>query len=221
MRGESGIRLSCTALKFAVGIKTNLRSIPKPLPFRFEESERVARWKKSIGIDGFKIGVSWQGAYSEIDAGRSFSVKHFEGISSLSGVRLISLQKGPAVAQFADACSVLKVETLGDSFDSGPDAFMDTAAVMQVCDLVITSDTAIAHLAGSLGVPVWVVLKYVPDWRWLLDRPDSPWYPTMRLFRQPVAGDWNGTFAEVATEVSRAIEGRNDCSLDRGKSLST
>ena len=97
------------------------------------------------------------------------------------------------------------METLGDAFDSGPDAFMDTAAVMQLCDLVITSDTAIAHMAGALGVPVWVVLKFVPDWRWMLDRVDSPWYPTMRLFRQKSHGDWTGPFAEIEKAVKRQM----------------
>ena len=82
----------------------------------------------------------------------------------------------------------MRVETLGEEFDAGPDAFLDTAAVMKICDLVITSDTSVAHLAGALGAPTWVALKRVPDWRWMLDRSDSPWYPTMRLFRQSVRG---------------------------------
>jgi hypothetical protein len=72
-------------------------------------------------------------------------------------------------------------------------------------DLVITSDTAVAHLAGALGVPVWVALPYVPDWRWLLDRADSPWYPTMRLFRQKRAGDWAGVFEEIAAELEQRV----------------
>jgi ADP-heptose:LPS heptosyltransferase len=78
--------------------------------------------------------------------------------------------------------------------DESAGAFMDTAAIMKSLDLVITSDNAVAHLAGALGVPVWVALPKVPDWRWLLDRPDSPWYPTMRLFRQQQAGEWRSVF---------------------------
>ena len=106
-------------------------------------------------------------------------------LASVPGVRLISLQKAEGTEQLA---SSMTVESLGEDFDSGPDGFIDTAAVMMNLDLVITSDTAIAHLAGALGRPVWVALRAVPDWRWLLERTDSPWYPTMRLFRQSDAG---------------------------------
>ena len=91
----------------------------------------------------------------------------------------------------------MNVERLGDAFDSGPDAFVDAAAVIMSCDLVITSDTAIAHLAGALGVRTWVALKYVPDWRWFLSRSDSPWYPSARLFRQQHVGDWDSVFMEI------------------------
>ena len=96
------------------------------------------------------------------------------------------------------------VETLGADFDIPPDAFIDTAAVMENLDLVITSDTAIAHLAGALGRPVWVALKHVPDWRWLLERSDNPWYPTMRLFRQPAPNDWSGVFAAMESQLGAA-----------------
>jgi ADP-heptose:LPS heptosyltransferase len=91
----------------------------------------------------------------------------------------------------------MTIESLGPDYDSGPHAFVDAAAAIACCDLVITSDTAIAHLAGALGVPTWVALKFFPDWRWLLNRSDSPWYPAMRLFRQPTPGDWKGVFAEI------------------------
>ena len=120
----------------------------------------------------------------------------------MPNVRLISLHKGEGEAQLADLPPDMRVETLGDDFDSGADAFLDTAAVMACCDLVITSDTSIAHLAGALGVKTWLALQYVPDWRWLLDRDDSPWYPTMRLFRQKAPGDWDGVFAQMAKSLS-------------------
>src|SRR5262249_25865036 len=94
-----------------------------------------------------------------------------------------------------------QIETLGDDFDSGPDAFVDTAAAMESLDLIITSDTSIAHLAGALARPTWVALKRVPDWRWMLDREDSPWYPTMRLFRQPERDDWRSVFAAIEREL--------------------
>src|SRR5262249_16291308 len=99
----------------------------------------------------------------------------------------------------------MEIETLDDDYDSGPDAFVDTAAVMASLDLVITCDTAVAHLAGALGVPAWVVLKTAPDWRWLLGRSDSPWYPPMRLFRQPSPGDWKGAFAAVDVALQERL----------------
>ncbi len=105
--------------------------------------------------------------------------------------------------------SDLPVETLGPPFDDDG-AFLDTAAVMMNCHLVITSDTAVAHLAGALGVPVWVALKHVPGWRWMLDREDSPWYPTMRLFRQTKRGDWDGVFEAIAAAVQRLKAGSVD-----------
>lgn len=121
-------------------------------------------------------------------------------------MRLISLQKADESAELNDLPPGMAVEQLGADFDAGPDAFIDSAAVMQALDLVISSDTALAHLAGALGRPVWTVLKYVPDWRWLLDRNDTPWYPTMRLFRQPAPGDWTSVFAQISAALSGLIE---------------
>ena len=91
--------------------------------------------------------------------------------------------------------------TLGPDFDKGQDAFIDTAAVMMNCDLIITSDTAVAHLSGALGCPTWVALKYVPDWRWMLDRSDSPWYPTMTLYRQKSVGNWVSVFEAIKHDL--------------------
>jgi ADP-heptose:LPS heptosyltransferase len=124
-------------------------------------------------------------------------------------VRLISLHRGSGEAQLAGLPDGMTVETLGAEFDSGPDAFLDSAAVMEVCDLVITSDTAIAHLAGALGRPAWVALRHVPDWRWLFGRPEyqdrSPWYPTLRLYRQSTSGDWAGLFRRIESNVRRMV----------------
>jgi ADP-heptose:LPS heptosyltransferase len=119
----------------------------------------------------------------------------------LPGVCLISLQKHHGVDQLNDLPEGMKIETLNHDFDAGPDAFIDTAAIMESLDLVITTDTAIAHLAGALGRPVWVVLSEVPDWRWMLDRTDSPWYPTMRLFRQQQRGEWPPVFSAMAERL--------------------
>lgn len=179
---------------------------PAPVPYLRAEPERVEMWKRRIGPEGFKIGICWQGnKRARIDVGRSFPLRLFEAIGEVPSVRLISLQKYDGVEQLSDLPSAMRVETLGDEFDAGPDAFLDTAAVMECLDLVIASDTAIVHLAGALGRPVWVALKHVPDWRWLLDRTDSPWYPTMQLFRQPERDDWPSVFAAMRAQLSEEL----------------
>src|SRR5262249_34330415 len=148
-------------------------SIPSKVPYLRAEPELETRWKARIGAHGFRIGIAWQGnPRSKIDEGRSIPLKEFVRLSRISGVRLISLQKHVGLDQFADLPKDIEIESLGEGFDSGLDAFIDTAAVMNCLDLIITSDTSIAHLAGALGRPTWVTLKQVPDWRWLLDRED-------------------------------------------------
>ncbi len=188
-------------LSLPLAFKTNLTNIPSSTPYLYPDENRMNLWKKKIRVGGFKIGICWHGGPSKIDTGRSLPVDNFYRLSKLKNVQLISLQKGEGVTQLRDLRLDMKIETLDESFDSGPDAFMDTAAVMKLCDLVITSDTAAAHLAGALGVPVWVALKFVPDWRWMIDRDDSPWYPTMQLFRQQSDGDWKGLFSEIEKSV--------------------
>jgi hypothetical protein len=121
----------------------------------------------------------------------------------LPHVQAISLQKGAGTEQLAKFPAADRVLTFGEELDAGGTAFADTAAIMQHLDLVITSDTAIAHLAGALGVRTWVALPYVPDWRWLLGRDDSPWYPTLRLFRQSRLGDWSSVFERMAGGLQR------------------
>jgi tetratricopeptide (TPR) repeat protein len=183
------------SLPLALGLA--LQTIPARVPYLAPEAERVARWRACIGEDGFKIGISWQGALGGV-TDRAMPLTCFAGLSRIPGVRLVSLQKGPGTEQ---ADSLPGLETLGTDFDAGQEAFLDSAAVMQSLDLVITLDSALAHLAGALNRPVWVALKRVPDWRWFLGRDDSPWYPSMRLFRQKRAGDWAGVFAEMESQV--------------------
>jgi hypothetical protein len=117
------------------------------------------------------------------------------------------LHRGDGERQLRGLPEGMKVETLGEDFDAGGQAFLDSAAAMMSLDLVITSDTAIAHLAGALGRPVWILLKLVPEWRWLLDREDSPWYPTARLFRQKAIDDWTGAFDDVKNALEQIVNG--------------
>src|SRR5262249_22306286 len=152
---------------------TELSSILNKVPYLKAEPELEARWKDRLGVYGFKVGIAWQGnPNAKIDQGRSIPLEQFVQLSQIPGLRLISLQKKHGLDQLERLPREVKIEVLSGDFDNGLDAFIDTAAVMSNLDLVITSDTSIAHLAGSLARPTWVVLKHVPDWRWLLDRGD-------------------------------------------------
>jgi tetratricopeptide (TPR) repeat protein len=188
------------SIPLAVGMRAD--TIPTSDHYLTAEPDRVARWKARLGSHGFRIGIAWQGKEQVMGLeGKSFPLAALAKIAGLPDVRLISLQKGEGVEQLAHLPAGMAVET--HDFDDGPDAFLDTAAMMQACDLVITADTAPAHLAGALGLPAWVALKHVPDWRWFLGRDDSPWYPSLRLFRQRATGDWDSVFDSMADAISR------------------
>jgi tetratricopeptide (TPR) repeat protein len=176
---------------------TTPETIPAETGYISAEPERVERWRQRIGNGGFRVGIAWQGSALSVKEGRSIPLGAFAPLQVVPGVRLISLQLGAASEQIAALAPGLAIETLGPDFDSGPQAFLDTAAVIENLDLVITCDSAIAHLCGVLNKPVWVALKHTPDWRWLLGRSDSPWYPSMRLFRQPEPGDWGSVFRQI------------------------
>jgi hypothetical protein len=154
----------------------------------------------------FRVGIAWQGnpKYRK-DRERSVPLAHFAALARVLGVQLISLQKGPGAEQLAGVADLFPVTELGSRLDETSGAFLDTAAVMKGLDLVVTSDTAIPHLAGALGVPVWVALPFIPDWRWLLEREDSPWYPTMRLFRQAERGNWTEVFERIARALQEKV----------------
>ena len=192
-------------------LRTDLATVPAQVPYLAADPVRADRWRKALGPDGFKIGIAWQGnPKGKVDVGRSVSVAAFQPLAEIPGVRLVSLQRTHGLDQLDALPGGMRLETLGEEFDAGPDAFADTAAVMADLDLIVSVDTSVAHLAGALARPTWVALKRVPDWRWLLDRADSPWYPTMRLFRQTVAGDWAPVFAAMAAEIVKLVAGRQD-----------
>jgi tetratricopeptide (TPR) repeat protein len=192
----------CPLASLPGAFATRLSSIPASARYLRAEPERVAHWRRRLDIKGFKIGICWQGSRIRSGLGRSYPLGALAAVSMIPGVRLISLQQGAGVEQLRSLPTGMRVETLGESFDAGADAFLDTAAVMEVLDLVITCDTSIAHVAGALGRPTWVLVKRVPDWRWMLDRHDNPWYPTLRVFRQSRSGDW----ADVFDTVKEALE---------------
>jgi tetratricopeptide (TPR) repeat protein len=194
----SKVEFCCPLMSLPFAFKTTVKSVLWDGPYLSAEPERVAHWRTKLGTGGFKIGICWQGSKLPVDVGRSFPLAHFEQLSTVPGVRLISLQKGAGSEQLAGMPLGMRVEDFGPELDSdGGDAFIDTAAIMEAVDLVITSDTAVAHLSGALGRPTWLALKQIPDWRWLLETESSPWYPTHRLFRQERRGDWGSVFERM------------------------
>jgi hypothetical protein len=190
-------------------LQTTLDTIPAYLPYLFADAQLVTNWRERLGnVGGLRIGINWHsGAGQGEFRKRNIPLPCFSALTQLPGTSFISLQKGPGSEQLAVANDRLSVVDLGPDFDTTHGRFMDTAAVMMNLDLVITSDTSIPHLAGALGVPVWLALPNIPDWRWLLNRTDSPWYPTMRLIRQKTAGDWTSVFSEIEVELRDMING--------------
>jgi tetratricopeptide (TPR) repeat protein len=187
--------------------KTTLATIPAKVPYLFADPELIVQWRRQLDGNGvLKIGIAWQGnsKYKE-DRLQSIPLIHFAPLATLPHVRLFSLQKGPGVDQLPEATKRFPITELGSRLDEAAGAFMDTAAVIKNLDLVVTADTAIAHLAGALDVPVYLALSCCPDFRWLLDREDSPWYSTMRLFRQRQLGNWAEVFERIVAELTKMV----------------
>jgi hypothetical protein len=180
---------------------TTVETIPDCGTYLVAEAEKIQQWRTRIGTKGFKIGIAWRGNERGIMRGRSYPPALLATLAKLPGVRLISLQKDASEYELQS----IHAESLGNEFDAGPDAFLDTAAVLQNLDLVVTADTAIAHIAGALGRPTWIALKHLPDWRWLLKRSDTPWYRSVTLFRQPVEGDWPAVFMQMEQRLGERL----------------
>jgi hypothetical protein len=180
-----------------------LATVPSDVPDLSADPALVERWRQKLeAVPGLRVGIACQGnPHHKWDRHRSVPLAAFAPLARVDGVRLVRLQKGPGSEQLPAAKGRLPVVDFGEALGaSGP--FPDTAALMPCLDLVVAVDTATAHLAGALGVPAWEVLSTIVDWRWLLSRDDSPWYPTMRLFRQRQLGDWGDVFARVTDEVA-------------------
>jgi Flp pilus assembly protein TadD len=189
--------------------QTTLNSIPANVPYLLAEPKLVEHWRKWLeSVEGLRIGINWQGRSGEGEfRKRNIPLEYFTALAQLPGVQLISLQKQDDGETIAASSRFPPMLEPGPDFDTVHGAFEDTAAIMMNPDLIITSDTSVPHLAGALGVPVWVALPFVPDWRWMLQRTDSPWYPTMRLFRQKSQGDWSGVFNEIFALLKQIAPG--------------
>lgn len=201
----------CPLLSLPRALRTELATIPADIPYLRTDPRAVEHWSRRLPATGaLRVGIAWQGnadAERNWARGRSWPLAALEPLSRRPGVCLVSLQTGPGVEQLSSVDFADRIVSFGDELDAGVNAFVDTAAILTSVDLLISCDTAVVHLAGALGVPVWVALHATSEWRWLSARDDSPWYPTARLFRQRTAGDWPG----VVDDMCRMLEGFSPC----------
>lgn len=195
--------------------KTNLATIPDRVPYLTPDPAAVDKWRSRLAEtgDALRVGLVWAGGartdqpqMAAVDRRRSLALKRLGAFARIDGVRFISLQKGPPAAEALhppDGLCLLDLSSEIEDFD-------DTAAIVSGLDLVITVDTAVAHLAGGLGKPVWLLSRFDGCWRWLTDRADSPWYPTLRIYRQDAPSEWGPAIERVARDLAglAATKGR-------------
>ncbi|MBO0736770.1 MAG: tetratricopeptide repeat protein [Alphaproteobacteria bacterium] len=214
-RGESlpPFDLHCPLMSLPLAFRTTLDTIPAATPYLSADPSLAANWRERlVGLDGPRIGLVWAGqarsnfpAAAAVDRRRSIALKALAPLAEVSGVSFVSLQKdGPAAQAANPPPGMVLHDFTGKLHD-----FEDTAALIVNLDLVISVDTSVAHLAGALGKPVWLLNRFDTCWRWLLNRDDSPWYPTLRQFRQPRPGDWNSAVCAARDALHRLMAG--DC----------
>lgn len=184
--------------------RTTLATIPASTPYLRADPAKAAAWAARVGrltaAGHRRIGLAWAGRPSHSnDRNRSLPLRSLAPIADLAGITLIALQTGAARTQVGSYFGRAPLINLGAEITD----FGDTMAIIEGLDLVVTVDTAVAHLAGAMGKPVWIMLPFAPDWRWLQDRDDSPWYPTARLFRQAAPRRWDGVAVAIAAEIRR------------------
>ncbi|HSZ56384.1 MAG TPA: tetratricopeptide repeat protein [Tepidisphaeraceae bacterium] len=195
------IDVQCPLMSLPGVFATTLATIPADVPYIFAEPGMIEQWRERLGKpQGLQVGLVWSG--KPAPANRSVALEALAPLAGIGNVRWHSLQVGDAAAAARTPPPGMELLDWSDRLTD----FAQTAALIANLDLVITIDTAVAHLAGAMGKPLWVMLQYVPDWRWLLHRSDSPWYPTMRLFRQPRPGDWGAVASQIATALRSLLE---------------
>lgn len=186
--------------------KTNLNTIPNDVPYIRVEDRSVKKWKNIINDSKmFKVGLVWAGNPKNTnDKRRSFSIDTLNPLLSLKGVEFFSLQLGERVKELETFGLNRQIRDLSGYFKDT----RDTAAAITLMDVVISVDTSVAHISGALAHPTWVMLAFAPDWRWMLNREDSPWYPSMRLFRQSSAGDWGTVVEEIKRKLTQILQNK-------------
>jgi tetratricopeptide (TPR) repeat protein len=202
-RGEDipSFDLHCPLLSLPLAFRTELDTIPADVPYLAAPNGRIEQWKERLPPhSGLRVGVVWSGnATHKDDHNRSIALARLAPLFDVAGLQFVSLQKELRDDDAQLLAQDSRVVDIGRDFDD----FDDTAAVVAAVDLVISVDTSVAHLAGALGKPVWVLLPFCPDWRWLLDRDDSPWYPSARFYRQPAIGDWESVIERLGRELTQ------------------
>jgi Tfp pilus assembly protein PilF len=197
--------IQCSLLRLPYLFKTTMNSIPAEIPYIKPQSSLIEKWRNRIARDNakVKIGLVWSGSHREGKLrSRSCPLELFSVLSELDDIVFYSLQKDISDSDtryLRDAFSF--VDYMEEVVD-----FADTAALIENLDLVISVDTSVAHLAGALGKQVWTLVSFPPDWRWMLHRKDSPWYPTMQIFRQPSYGEWNAVIDSIIHKVRGLVE---------------
>ncbi len=182
-------------------LKTTLETLPADVPYLYADITRVNAWQKKLITPKFKIGIVWAGSREHAnDSNRSCSLKDLIPLTEHPNIQLYSLQKGDH-EQDLFRHNHLPIINLAPDLHS----LADTAAVVDQLDLVISVDTAVLHLTGALGKPAWALIPFAPDWRWMLKREDSPWYPTLKLFRQSKAGQWQDVIQQVTEHLNRTL----------------
>jgi hypothetical protein len=205
--------------------KTTLETIPAEARYILPDATKAQYWRQRLNKGEIKVGIVWAGKTSaeyrqnnisglehvhlgwagqpasKFASNRLTRLESFIQLSRIEGIHLYGLQKGDAAIQVKELSGVFDVDNLGEEFTD----FSDTAAAIENLDLVISVDTSVAHLAGAMGKPVWVLIPFVPDWRWMIGREDSPWYPSMRLFRQSKKGEWDEVFQRIVRELHALV----------------
>jgi hypothetical protein len=175
-----------------------------PGPYLRAREDRVQKTEPVFEAQLLNIGLVWQGSRNKIDKGRSMPLASLVPLTCVEGTRFYSLQRNEGTEQLKPPPEGIRMRVFDDPYDADG-AFLDTVAVIHHLDLVITTDTAMAHLAGAMGKEVWIMLQHAPDWRWGLSAPTTPWYPTARLYRQTSPGDWAGVVARVQQDLEHRV----------------
>lgn len=202
IEGNVKYDLYITLLSLPKIFDTKIDNIPAQIPYLSAEASKILFWHDKIKTETFKIGIVWAGnPIHGNDRNRSCALKDFIQLAKIKNVTLFSLQKGPGIEQMKSWPGDMELIDLGQEFED----FTDTAAAIENMDLTISVDTSVIHLAGAMGKTAWALIPCEPDWRWMLNRQDTPWYPTIRLFRQKQYGSWEELFHRVADRVENLI----------------